>query len=285
LGAIGGAAVVAAVFLPRLERRYGADRIVLLGTLGSALALFFFALAKDWPLALAASLVAGASWIAAVASLNVSAQLALPDWVRGRGLAIFVSVTYGSLSVGSLFWGAVADVLGLPAAHAIAAASLLLVAAASRRWRLQTNPNLDLTPSMHWPTPTPSRWIALDHGPVLVSVAYQVSPTHRDAFIDAVGLLGAARRRDGAYAWGVFEDATQEGKFVESFLVESWLEHLRERERATYADRLVADRVLQLANGGEAVVSRFIAADTARRVSSGRRKSAPWRARALRTRP
>ena len=34
-------------------------------------------------------------------------------------------------------------------------------------------------------------------------------------------------RRDGAYAWGVFEDAADESRMVETFLVESWLEHLR----------------------------------------------------------
>ena len=53
--------------------------------------------------------------------------------------------------------------------------------------------------------------------------------------------------RDGAYAWGVFQDNAA-GRFVETFLVESWTEHLRQHRRVTHADRAlegVAHRYLR----------------------------------------
>ena len=66
--------------------------------------------------------IAGASWIAALATLSVSAQVALPDWVRGRGLALYTTVFFGCLTLGSAAWGEVAALLGLPVAHFLAAA-------------------------------------------------------------------------------------------------------------------------------------------------------------------
>ena len=47
-------------------------------TVGTVLALGMFGLARDLATALVASVVAGLSWVAALATLNVSAQLALP---------------------------------------------------------------------------------------------------------------------------------------------------------------------------------------------------------------
>jgi len=87
---------------------------------------------------LAASLIAGISWIALLSTLNVSAQVALPEWVRGRGLALFMTVYFGAHTVGSAVWGQVAALLGLPLTHFIAAAGALLTIPLTWRWHLQT---------------------------------------------------------------------------------------------------------------------------------------------------
>jgi hypothetical protein len=71
-----------------------------------------------------------------------------------------------------------------------------------------------------------------------ISVEYRINPKDRNAFLSALYQLARQRRRDGAYRWGVFEDAAEEGRFVETFLVESWLEHLRQHERVTNAELL-----------------------------------------------
>ena len=107
----------AALVLPWLTAWLGPDRLVAAGTLGTAAAMVLFAVARDPTPAFAASVLAGASWIAVLAMLNVSAQVALPDWVRARGLAVFVTVFFGALTLGSAIWGQTATVLSLPLAH------------------------------------------------------------------------------------------------------------------------------------------------------------------------
>lgn len=247
LGAIGAGAVGGAFALPWAKSRLGPDRMVVAATVGTAVSLVLFGLARVPIVALVASILAGASWIAVLANLNVSAQVALPDWVRGRGLAIFVTVFFGSMTLGSGVWGEVADIAGLPLTHFIAAAGALLAIPLTRRWKLQTGAGVDLTPSMHWPVPVVTHEIESDRGPVLVTVEYRLtSAKDRNAFLTALERLAHERRRDGAYAWGVFEDTAENGRFLETFLVESWIEHLRQHERVTHADRVLQEHIHRL---------------------------------------
>jgi MFS family permease len=259
LGAIGAGAVAGAFLLPWLKARLGPDRTVSAGTLGTAIALALFGVAQDAATGLAASLIAGACWITVLASLNVSAQVALPEWVRGRGLAFYMTVMFGAMTLGSALWGKAAGMIGLPLAHFVAAVGALAIVPLTRGWKLQTGVGIDLTPSLHWPAPIISREIDRDRGPVLVTVEYRITPTDRDTFLAALGRLSRERRRDGAYAWGLFEDAAEDGRFVETFLVQSWLEHLRQHERVTNADRVLQEAVARFA--AESKVSHLIAVE------------------------
>jgi MFS family permease len=163
LGAIGAGAVGGAFALPWLQAKLGLDRMVAAGTIGTVVAMVLFGLARDSAAALTASVIAGVSWIAVLSSLNVSAQIAQPEWARARGLAVYVTVFYGALSLGSVVWGQVAGMFGLSAAHLVAAAGALVAIPLTWRWKLQTGAGADLrpqtaagvnlTPSMHWPAP------------------------------------------------------------------------------------------------------------------------------------
>jgi MFS family permease len=261
LGAIGAGAVGGAFILPWLKTKLGPDRLVAAGTIGTAVTLVLFGLAREPVTALSASVIAGVSWIAVLASLNVSAQVALPNWVRGRGLAMFVTVFFGAMTVGSAIWGQVAGMVGLPDTHFIAAVGALITIPLTWHWKLQTGVGVDLTPSMHWPAPVISHAIEHDRGPVLVTVDYRIEPHNREAFLLALESLAQERRRDGAYAWRVFEDASQEGRYFETFLVESWLEHLRQHQRVTNADRVLQKAVLKFHVEGTPKVTHFIAAE------------------------
>jgi MFS family permease len=247
--------------LPWLKAKLGADRLVAAGSLGTAVAMVLFGLARDSATALSASLIAGVSWIAVLSSLNVSAQVALPEWVRGRGLAMFVTVFFGAISLGSAIWGQVAGMVGLSAAHFMAAAGALVAIPVTWRWKLQTGAEPDLTPSMHWPTPVVTHDVEQDRGPVLVTIEYRIDPRNRELFLAALEKLGHERRRDGAYAWGAFEDAAVEGRMVETFLVESWLEHLRQHERVTNADRVLQDAVHRFHTDGTPKITHLIASE------------------------
>ena len=126
-----------------------------------------------------------------------------------RPRVVFVTVFSGAVTLGSAFWGQLAGWAGVPVALSIAAAAQLLTIPLTWRYKLQLGDALDLAPSMHWPTPVVSGKVEDDAGPVLVTVDYRVDAAHRDAFLDALHGLSRQRRRDGAYAWGVFESTNE----------------------------------------------------------------------------
>jgi quinol monooxygenase YgiN len=82
-----------------------------------------------------------------------------------------------------------------------------------------------------------------DAGPVLVTVEYRVNGDRTDEFLQAIHEYGRVRRRDGAVRWGVYRDLEDADRYVETFVVSSWAEHLRQHERVTNADRAVEDRL------------------------------------------
>lgn len=263
LGVIGASAVGGAFVLPHLHTMLGANRLVALGTLGTAISLALYGLAHSPAPALIASLIAGICWIAVLSSLNVSAQIALPDWVRGRGLAMFVMVFYGGLTIGSAVWGQIASIVGLPSALFIATAGALVTIPLTWRWKLEAAASLDLTPSMDGPAPVLTHGIEPDRGPVLVTTQYDIDPDSQEAFLQILGRLARERRRDGAYRWRLFEDPNHEGRFFETYLTDSWLELLRQHVRITKADRPLLKSAYDFQTEGEPQVTYLIAADTA----------------------
>jgi MFS family permease len=259
LGAIGLGAVAGALVMPAWKAKIGPDRLVAGASLGTAAALVLFGLAREPVVALLASLVAGVSWIAAIATLNVSAQIALPDWVRGRGLAMYITVLFGAMTLGSAVFGELAGLTSLSVAHFAAAAGLLLAIPLTSRWKLQMSDKLDLTPSMQWPAPIVTREVEATDGPVLVTIVYRIRDLKNcPAFLEAMDRLKDERLRDGAYRWGVFEDTAQPGRFIETFLVSSWVEHLRQHERVTKADDVLQQQIVGLLQE-EPAIDHFVA--------------------------
>jgi MFS family permease len=134
---IGIGAVTGAQFLPRMRELIGTDRVVATGTIGTSAAMITFAVVRNPVIAGLASLLAGATWIAVLSTLNVSAQLLLPDWVRARGLAFYNTVFYGSLALGSMCWGQLAELTSLSASLLTAATGALLSMGLTWRYRLR----------------------------------------------------------------------------------------------------------------------------------------------------
>jgi heme-degrading monooxygenase HmoA len=153
-------------------------------------------------------------------------------------------------------WGEVAALAGLPVTHVVAAAGALVAIPLTWRWKLQTGPSVDLSPSMHWPAPLAPDGVENDQGPVMVTVEYRVAAGDRDAFLSAIDRLGIARRRDGAYAWEVLEDMADAGRFLETFFIDSWLDHLHQHQRVTNADRDIQARVDRFNRDGIPKVTR-----------------------------
>jgi hypothetical protein len=172
-----------------------------------------------------------------------------------------VLVFQGCIAAGSAGWGLVAERLGVRAALALAAAWLMLALGASFRWRLVEGEGLDLSPSLRWLEPVVVVGLDPEEGPVLVTVEYRVAPELSGNFVREMQRLGRIRRRDGAYRWGVFRDTSDPTRYLETFLVASWAEHLRQHERVTMADRAIEDRVRSFnADGAPPMVTHLILA-------------------------
>jgi quinol monooxygenase YgiN len=105
---------------------------------------------------------------------------------------------------------------------------------------------VDLTAWNHWPLPDISDGTlpgGYESGTVLVTVEYEVEPENVKEFLKAVRRYGRIRRRDGASRWDIFRDLETPDRFIETFTVSSWAEHLRQHERMTEADREVEERL------------------------------------------
>ncbi len=239
---MGLGAVTGALLMPRLRQRMGANAITLAASLLLAAAMAGLSLIATFASAAAMIFLAGLAWIAMMASLNGGAQAASPGWVKARALAIYLLVFQGSMALGATVWGTLASVIGVPSAL-VAAAVLLAMASLwlAARLPLDAASAPDLAPSAHWPVPMVEAAVAHDSGPVLVTIEYRIDPDRIPAFFDAIQAMRRIRRRDGAIDWGVYEDTAAPGAVIEIFTVESWLEHLRQHERVTGADRVIQD--------------------------------------------
>ena len=246
-GTLGVGAVIGAFSLPRLRRNLSADSIVKVAALVFTVTMLVMAWVPYWPPLILVLLVGGMAWTDMASSLNISLQLSVPAWVQARMLGLYQMVFMGGMALGSACWGAVADRLSSTIALSLAAAGLLATWPLMSRFRLLSGGEHDVSPGHlarqlhHIPEvvvePDP------EEGPVMVTVTFQIDPARADEFVEAAQELGRIRQRDGAMRWTLFRDPADPARYVETYLVESWLERQRQLERFTVADRKVRDRV------------------------------------------
>ncbi len=259
LGSVGVGAIAGALLLPRSRVRLGQDRLVLAGSLVTAAATVLLALTNMEIAALVATFVLGIAWIAMLTTLNSTMQAILPNWVRGRGLALYLTAFNGAMAAGSLGWGFLAHGIGTDTTLLFAGAGLAVTAGFAYRAPLPSGEG-DLTPSLHWPEPALAEPVANDRGPVMITVTYRVNRPDRSAFLSALARLSEERRRDGAYAWGVSEDAADPERIVEWFFVESWVEHMRQHQRVSNVDANIQAEVRRYhQEPGDPVVEHLLA--------------------------
>ncbi|HYO63708.1 MAG TPA: MFS transporter [Pyrinomonadaceae bacterium] len=236
LGGLGIGAIAGAFLLPRARRSLSVNSLVVVGTLLFAGATAALAATSNFWLLWGATVCGGLAWMAAMSSFNVSAQTVVPEWVRARALALYLLVFFGSLAAGAAAWGAIAERVGIHAALYAAASALVLGLAATPFFRLRGDEDLDLSPALHWSEPTFIEEPHPERGPVLVTVEYRIDPARSDDFARAMKDLERVARRDGAVRWGLFADPASPGRYLQTFLVESWAEHMRQHTRLTRDD-------------------------------------------------
>lgn len=259
LAFIGVGAICGAIMLPQLRKRFSPDRLMVLATLMFATTLLALAFIRHFWLLNAFEFFTGFAWIAVLSTLNVGAQRSAAKWVKARALAVYLTVFFGSMTLGSAIWGQLASHYGIPFSLCAATLGSVLASLTTLRWRLDKDPDLNLDLS-DIGEPLPALEIHHDRGPVRVSYEYRIREEDAHAFTLCMQDMRRVRRRSGAINWAVYEDILQPGIFVETFVVGSWMEHLRQLERYTMNDRKIQDRVYRFHKGENPPQARYLVA-------------------------
>ena len=243
-GSMGLGAVVGAFSLPRLRRLVSADLIIAASTGLFAATSIVMAFVPFTLIIIGFLIAAGFAWTSTMSTLNVSVQLSVPSWVRARALGSYQMILQGGMAIGGVIWGFIAEHYSTSIALSCAAAGLLASIPLARRVHVLREAIPDLSPyKSNRPPPQFAVEPHPDDGPVRVSVDYRIRPEDYNAFTHAIHKLRDIRMRDGAIRWGVFQDVTDPGHLNETFVVESWVEYLRQRERFTASDNAIRDDV------------------------------------------
>jgi quinol monooxygenase YgiN len=200
------------------------------------------------------------AWISTANSLTLAAQVALPNWVRARGMAIYQMALMGGAAAGSLLWGQVAGFSSVRIAVSAAAVVGPLLWLLTRRLSVEGGTDPDFSPVKPSISALPVIDIGPDEGPVMVTVEYQIDPADAEAFAQVMEKTRRARLRQGALSWGLFRDAAVPGRHIEYYVDENWLEHQRRLERFTAADAGLREQRLAFHRGdAPPLVRRFVA--------------------------
>ena len=228
--------------MPRLRQWLPRDSLVLRATMLQSASTAVMALAPNVWVAVPAMLINGAAWITCANSLSVSAQLALPDWVRARGMSIYQIAIMGGSALGAALWGQVATVTSVPTALGVAAISGTVCMLLALRYVHDTSLEEDLTPSREFKVPIADA--PPGEGQVLVTIEYLIDPLRAQDFRALMQESRRSRLRQGALSWDLLRDVNQPGRFIEQIIDESWTEHLRRFDRVTASDVSLRERKL-----------------------------------------
>jgi MFS family permease len=260
-GSLGLGALIAATSLPRIRRHFSADKVIAFSTAYIVASLLILAFIHLPYIIIPSLILAGFAWTSTMSHLNTSVQLAVPPWVQARALGTYLMTFQGGLALGSVLWGVLATHFSTTTALTTAACGLALSYPATRRFHILQGPVPDHTP-YKWkrPAPQPVAFPLLDSetaddfnhaGPVRVSVDYRIPSENYAEFTQAIHDLRGVRLRDGAIRWGIYRDVSDPEHLNETFLMESWLDYLRSRERVTAADEKIRERVRALHQDAE----------------------------------
>lgn len=252
-------AVFGALSIPRELQRRSLNSIVVSAVFLWVAAVALIAVTSMPGLAVVGTCCAGMAWVGVLASLSTGTQSTAPAWVRARAVAMNLVANQASLALGSVVWGALASATNTRTTLAASAATMVVLYLMSRRTQVALGREADVSPGARLPDMAITYEPLPDDGPVLIQIEYQIAPEHRDAFLAAARSVKRTRRRNGATSWRIFRDLGEDGRFVERFIIASWAEYVRLRQRMTVADRDIQERMEELQRPGVPIrVSRLL---------------------------
>jgi MFS family permease len=252
LGAYGVGAVIGAVNIAGLRRRFGGETLVRAASAGLAVATAIVGL-SHWPILTALALaVAGGSMMIAITLFNIGVQLSAPRWVAGRALAAFQAAVSGGVALGSWGWGEVADAHGVETALLMSAGVMAIAPLVGLWLRMPAVSGRNDEGEM---LADPEVNLALTgrSGPIVIEAEYRVDPARARAFHNVMQAVQLSRQRNGAYGWSLARDIADIELWTERFHCPTWLDYLRQRNRPTEAERSLHDEAYGFHIGPEDV--------------------------------
>ena len=247
------------MFLPRLRQAMPRDSIVLRATLIQAGVTAVIAVAPNVWVAVPVMIVGGAAWLTAANALSVSAQLALPDWVRARGMSMYQMAIMGSTAAGAAIWGQVATLTSVHVSLGVAAVTGAIAMTVAQRVSVDLSLEEDLTPSNAFTPPVTETAPAEGH--VVVTINYIIDPGRASEFEALMQESKRSRLGQGALQWQLHRDIGNPAHYVEQIVDESWTEHLRRFDRVTASDVALRERKMAFHTAqSPPVVTRWIVA-------------------------
>ncbi len=260
LASMGAGAIIGALFLPRLRQAFSKDRLVLLGACAQAFSTLMVAYAPNIYVAVPAMFLGGLALISTANTLGVSAQMALPNWVRARGMSIYQMSIMGGTAAGAAIWGQIASLADVRTSLTVAAvfgvASMVIV----QRLISDRQIEEDLSPSKAFKRPEVD--IPPEAGRVVVTIEYLIKADQVDEFKALMQDSRRSRMRQGALGWHLLHSMSHPERFIEQIIDESWTEHLRRFDRVTADDVALRDRKLAFHQGKEPPVVRRYFSDS-----------------------
>ena len=257
LASMGMGAIATAFLMPRLRQALARDQLVLYGTLLQSGATLMVAVAPNVAVAVPAMFVAGMAWIATANSLSVSAQMALPDWVRARGMAMYQMAIMGASAFGAGLWGQVASMSSVQNSLVVAGITGACAMWLAQRFVADLQIEEDLSPSHALTVPVAEK--PPMSGQILITIDYRIDPARAEDFERLMQDSRRSRLAQGALSWNLLHEIADPAHYTEQIVDESWTEHLRRFDRVTGADIALRERKLAFHLGeGPPRVTRFV---------------------------
>jgi MFS family permease len=252
LGAFGMGAVVGALNIGLVRQQLSGESAVRACALSMGGAIAAVALSHEPVLTAAALVVAGAAWMMAVALFNIGVQLSAPRWVAGRSLAAFQASIAGGIAIGSWGWGRFTDAEGVETALLVSAA-LMLLSPLLGLWLKM--PRVGARDEVAEVLADPEVRLALTgrSGPLVVEIEYRVSQENARAFHNVMQDVQLSRQRNGAYGWSIARDIADPELWTERYHCPTWLDYLRQRNRATQSERALHQQAIAFHVGPDPV--------------------------------
>ncbi|HET9259877.1 MAG TPA: MFS transporter [Acidimicrobiia bacterium] len=258
-GAMGAGALVGVVLRPRLgvwlEGSWLPYSISLFGLAG-----ILFGVAPNLWIGGLAMFLAGLFWLLTLATLNATAQLMSPGWIRGRAMSIYSLAFAGVMPIGSILSGSIADVIGSPATLVLFSSGTLVLGLLSPRFRV---PHVDevVAPEYSEERPTPHEEATHDGGPVVVLNTWLIDEADFAEFTNLMNEVRLVRLTTGAYRWRLFRHTSDPTRFTELMALASWEEHMAQHARIDDAAAALLRRVRAFDRSDGPVTRHMIAID------------------------